>query len=484
MPSIAELVRALPEPTDEPSSGQVSDPATLIPELSLRPIPVGSFRRFRALGTLQAKIGAAYLFLWLRGWFKDADEKKRLLAETHWRNAARTLDAMSYLRGAVMKVGQTLANFPDVVPNEFVEALEQLHFNAPPMHWSLIEELVIRELGDDPDNLFESFEKRAFAAASLGQVHRATLRTGQRVAVKIQYPGIARTIREDVRNLMLLLTPGRLSRDWDNTKDQLDDLRMRLERETDYELEAATITKMRALFREDDGIVVPRVIPEFSTSRILTTELLDGVHLDQFLATNPAQELRNAFARKIVVAWYRMLYAGRTVYGDMHRGNYMFLNDGRLGVIDFGFMIDLDDTLWALMEKVDRAITTGRHEDRIAALKAWDWIEDSEAKQEYLRNVERFTDWQWRSRSDATDFDFGDEADFRKGIDMFVEMVRRRYSSSRPCTPAMTRQFFGWRALLYRLRAKINVSEIAEQEVRATGWNRSEYAIRNRNIDN
>src|SRR5262249_7726154 len=152
----------------------------------------------------------------------------------HWQTAARLLDAMGYLRGAVMKVGQTLANFPDIAPREFVATLQQLHFDAPPMHWSLLREMVHGELGDDPENLFASFEHRAFAAASLGQVHRARLKTGEEVAVKIQYPGIARTIREDFRNFFLFLLPGRLGKDWESTKDQFDDLRARMEQETDY----------------------------------------------------------------------------------------------------------------------------------------------------------------------------------------------------------------------------------------------------------
>ena len=92
-------------------------------------------------------------------------------------------------------------------------------------------------------------------------MHRARLKTGEEVAVKIQYPGIARTIREDFRNLIPFLLPARLTKDWENTKDQFDDLRMRLEQETDYELEAANLEKARPLFREDDGIVVPRVYP-------------------------------------------------------------------------------------------------------------------------------------------------------------------------------------------------------------------------------
>jgi len=475
MPSVAELVAALPEPADWPEIQQGPLPE-LLEAWSLRPVPVGWFRRLRMLGTLQAKIGAAYLFHWLRGWFKDADENKRLLAETHWRTAVRVLDSMSYLRGAAMKVGQTLANFPDIVPREFVETLEQLHFNAPPMHWSLLREMVHNELGDDPENLFASFEKRAFAAASLGQVHRGRLKSGEEVAVKIQYPGIARTIREDIRNLLLFMLPGRLSRDWENTKEQFDDLRIRLERETDYQLEAATQEKVRSLFREDDGIVVPRIFREHSTSRVLTMERLEGLHLDEFVATNPSQEVRNEVGRKLVIAWYRMMYAGRTLYADFHPGNFLFMEDGRVGLIDFGFMLEFDETLWELIRKMDRPLTTGRHDERIAAVKEWSWITDDPADQDRLRLCDEYTDWSWRSRYYGGEFDFGDEADFRRGVDLFVEMIRKRYSRSRPCTPVIARQHFGWRAILYRLRAQVDIAPLAEQEVRATGWDRSDYA--------
>src|SRR6478735_6144758 len=158
MPSVAELVAALPE-FPEVNEEQSAGP---LPELraawSQRPVPVGRFRRLGMLGSLQAKIGAAYLFYWLRGWFKNADENKRLLAETHWRTAVRLLDSMSYLRGAAMKVGQTLASFPNVAPSQFADTFAQLHFDAPRMHWSLLREMVLNELGDDPEHLFASFD--------------------------------------------------------------------------------------------------------------------------------------------------------------------------------------------------------------------------------------------------------------------------------------------------------------------------------------
>src|SRR6476646_6630892 len=144
-----ELMAALPQEETESPAPQIAGLPDVVLRSSLQPVPVGRFRRLTALGTLQAKIGAAYLFHWLRGFFKSADENKRLLAEVHWKTALRMLDSMTYLRGAVMKVGQTLANFPDIAPREFVETLEKLHFDAPPMHWSLLKEMVNAELGYD-----------------------------------------------------------------------------------------------------------------------------------------------------------------------------------------------------------------------------------------------------------------------------------------------------------------------------------------------
>lgn len=477
-PTIAELMQALPETIDEREVAEAEQLPDLLRAWSLRPVPVGWFHRLRLLGTLQAKIGVAYLFHWIRGWFNSADENKRLLAETHWRTALRLLDSMTYLRGAAMKVGQTLANFPDIVPAEFVDTLDRLHFEAPPMHWSLLREMVCNELGDDPENLFASFDKRAFAAASLGQVHRARLKTGEEVAVKIQYPGIARTIRDDFRNLLLVLLPARLGRDWENVKEQCDDLRMRMEQETDYEQEAEIMQKVRPLYREDDRIVIPRVYPQYSTARVLTMERLEGVHLGAFLARNPSQEVRNDYARKTLRAWYRMLFVGRMLYADFHPGNLLFMDDGRLGVIDFGFVMKLDDETWGLFRRMDRALTTGKREDRVAAIKEWSWITDEIADRERLELSVDYADWCWRSRYCGGEFDFGDEADFRQGIDLFTKMVSKRYSRARACTPVISRCQFAWRAILYQLKAKIDVRELAEQEVKGAGWDRSEYTAR------
>jgi aarF domain-containing kinase len=478
MPTMAQLMDALPD-----SSGEAAPPHGVLHERledwALRPVPVGSFRRLRVLGTMQAEVAAAYLFLYLRGMFKSAPEKERLLAETQWSTALRVLDSMSYLRGAAIKFGQMMANFPDIMPGPFVETLERLHFDAPPMHWSLLSEMVNSELGEDPTDRFASFDKRAFAAASMGQVHRACLKTGEEVAVKIQYPGIARTVRDDFRNLFIFLIPARFSRDWDSVRQQFEDMRLRLERETDYQPEAEMQDRVRKLFREDDGVVVPRTYREHSTSRVLTMDYLAGQTIDQFVATNPTQEARNHFARLILRAWYRMLYAGRLFYADIHPGNFLLLDDGRLGLLDFGFVLELDDTMWDHFRQIDRPQTTGRIADRLVAMKMWHGITDDPSHADWLRLSSEMCDWFWRCRYTGGEFDFGDEADFRRGVLLLTEIGRKRYSRGRPYQPVIARQTFGIRAILYRLRAKIDVKPIAEADIALTGWDRSEYALVN-----
>jgi hypothetical protein len=255
----------------------------------------------------------------------------------------------------------------------------------------------------------------------------------------------------------------------------MEDLRARLETEADYQKEAAMMARARALFREEDGIVVPWVYPKLSTERVLTMEHLDGVHLDEFLQRNPAQETRNEVARKIVRAWYRMFAAGRMCYADMHPGNFLLLPDGRLGVIDFGFVLSFDDDLWAMCSRLDRGMTTGREQDIAAGIKEWSLITDDPADAERLRLNIAFSDWVWRCRYSDGEYDFGDEAEFRRGVDLAAEMVRKRYTRAHCTTPAITRQNFGIRSLLYRLKARIDVRPIVEEEMKATGWNR-DYA--------
>lgn len=437
-----------------------------LPPLSREALPTGRFERLWTLGTMQAQIAVAYGAMWVRSFFGASQED---LVEAHLAAATKLLGGMIYLRGAVMKVGQALAAYPHLVPEQIAQTLERLHFNAPPMHFALVREHLENELGCAVGDVFAEFEERAFAAASLGQVHRARLRGGELVAVKIQYPGIASTIDSDLRNLTATLAPLRFTRDWENLSAQLDDIRTVLTAEIDYVAEADNIEAAQPLFGPEDGIVVPRVYRHCSTSRVLTTELLHGRHLEEWLATHPSQEERDAFGSKIYRSSFRFYYAGRRDYADPHPGNYLFLDDGRLGIIDFGCVRPYTDDEFALLSDVDRSYRSDRQSVREILVRYCD-LSAAEARDEKRMAVlEEMYRWTIEPLLQPV-FDFGNPDHLRIGIDVMARMMVHRYTRAHPLQVFLSRTLLGIRSLMHRLNARIPVRAIHESELRRSGW--------------
>ena len=458
-----ELLKALPK-------DHISDPAGLrlarfIASVSDKKVPVSSLSRIWTLGSLQAKITAGYLVYWLRSRFSDAEERQRLKSEAHLSAALQLFGAMGYLRGAVMKIGQLLANLPEVVPEEFAEVLSALHFEAPPMHYSLVREVFLDEFGREPEEMFAFFDRQAFAAASLGQVHRARLHSGEEVAVKIQYPGISRTIKADLRNLRILLHPMCLTEDWQNTLDKLVDIEQMLLMETDYEQEASFGRKARLLFTDADRVVVPQVYDEYSTKRVLTTEFLAGCHLDEYLAGNPNQESRDHFTTLLTVGTFRIYYQLHWFLADPHPGNFIFMEDARLGMIDFGCTRIMTDEDWLLICDLERA-NLERDEagfNRIVA-KACLFDDPAEMEPERLETVRRGVYWNMEPWMKEGLFDFGERDFFMRGIDNLMETVRKRYTKSSPLYIWSSRFLFGGRAVCYRMKGRCEFRKIHQQE--------------------
>jgi predicted unusual protein kinase regulating ubiquinone biosynthesis (AarF/ABC1/UbiB family) len=470
-PNVAELVAALSELEKDEGTASQDPLADALADLTRRPSPEGAMRRLWAFGGLEAQVALAYVAYWMRGWFVGAERRERELAEAHLRAAIKTLRTMGYLRGAAMKLGQAVANLPHILPDQIVETLERLHFEAPPMHFALLREHVRNELGREPEESFSAFDARAFAAASLGQVHRAALKSGEDVAVKIQYPAIGRSIRSDFRNLRAFLLPLRLGRGWEPAKTQLEEVERVIEQETDYVREAEWQRRARFLFHEDDPIMVPRVFDEFSTRRVLTMEYLDGIHIHEFLASNPPQERRDHFGGLIVQAGSRMHYAGRLLYADPHPGNYLFRADGKLGFLDFGCVRPYTDREWEANRLADRAIRGG-DDDVVRALRASLGLAEGEAIDPELlaKNIE-FGKWIWRSYRHDGPFDFGDPNFLRQGVDLFTAIGRARIPSPwLPMNAFIARWYFGMTAMLYRLRARVDMRSIYLRERVAAGW--------------
>jgi aarF domain-containing kinase len=465
-PSVAELLAALPQEETSSSRRMTDDRlAEVFEQLALRPVPVGSIQRLWSLGGLQAKIAIAYLLYWIRGAFQNSDSRQQALADTHLKAAILMLTTMGYMRGAVMKIGQLIADFPDVVPDQLVDTLSQFHFEAPAMHYSLLREHVRNELGADPEDVFASFEDQAFAAASLGQVHRAELPTGEKVAVKIQYPGIGRTIRSDFRNLHAALAPLRFSKDWRNLSEQLDGIRQSLELETDYEIEAESLRIGRGLFHEDDGIVVPKVYHRFSSRRVLTMEYLDARTTDEFLATDPAQDLRNDFGRRIYRATTRLFTKRRMIYADPHPGNFLRFDDGRLGFVDFGAIRTINDEEWDFCHQAV-ASSFGTLEDKIKTVQRGILFTDEEmrTKEDYVKVVLEGCDYMCRPFVQEGPFDFGEEKYLREGFEFLGRATRFRELRQKPVNLFLQRRTWELHGLLYRIGARFDAGQISGEE--------------------
>jgi predicted unusual protein kinase regulating ubiquinone biosynthesis (AarF/ABC1/UbiB family) len=435
----------------------------ILADLARRPVPVRSLHRLWTLGELSAQVALAYSALWLRQWFAGAETRKRRVMETNLRVALKMFHRLGYLRGAMTKLGQAAGHLPQLLPAEIAEILEGLHFDAPPMHYSLIREVVANEFGKEPEELFARFEKEAFAAASLGQVHRARLWTGEEVAVKIQYPGIARTIDADFRNLAALLFPLRLNSDWEYVKAQFAEIRRMLNQEVDYLQEADSMRRARALFQPEDGVVVPQVYEDYSSGRVLTTQFLPGRHLSDFLATNPSQSLRDQFGARICLADMRMYYAYME-YADPHPGNYLFQDDGRLGLIDFGCIQHYgaeERELLALSEGliVNDETVIPRLLELACGIKPGD-----SRRERYLSMFQGSLEWMMEPMRCEGPFDFGDESHLRHGYAWFSTTIRDRTVRAHPTYVYYERRVFALKALLYRLRARVNLRQLHAQE--------------------
>jgi len=430
---------------------------SMIWDLSTKPVPTG--RLMRSVPALTAPVKAALLLgaNWASAAFHGGTVREEKLKQGRIKAALSLLAAMAHLRGLFTKVGQLLANYPTLVPAEVADTLWSLNFQSPPMHFSLVREMFLNELGTDPEKLFASFDTRAFAAASLGQVHRARLKTGEDVVVKIQYPNIGATIRQDLANLRALLAPLRLSQDWDNLRERLDDLTSTLSMETDYLNEARQLNKARELFAGDSDFAVPRAYSEISTRRVLVMDYLPGGHLDRFLASAPTQAERDRYGTLVLRSSMRLFYGGRLVYSDISPGNYIFMPDGKLGLIDFGCCRLFSEEEWDFCCRMHRIVRLGGDALRAAIRRSATGSETGEVSDEYIAAAEHLNEWSQRPIRTVGLFDFGDDSYFREGVETLAKLQMAGHYRNEPINLWLIRCFLSFRALLNRLGARVDM---------------------------
>jgi predicted unusual protein kinase regulating ubiquinone biosynthesis (AarF/ABC1/UbiB family) len=281
------------------------------------------------------------------------------------RTAEDVAKELGEMKGVLMKVGQLVSFIVEALPDEAQAALASLQSDAAPMAPSLAASVVREELGGEPERVFRSWEDLPVASASIGQVHRAVTTTGREVAVKVQFPGVGSAIEEDLDGAELMYTVfSALALNGLDARGLVDELRARMREELDYRSEARNIAEFARHFAGHPWVRILAVVPELSASRVLTTEWVDGMTWDQFVATAPAETKDRAGE----VIWRFAQHAVHRLgafNGDPHPGNYRFHHDGSVTFLDFGLVKRWEPGEWERLEPSLDAIVVHRDPERL-----------------------------------------------------------------------------------------------------------------------
>lgn len=342
------------------------------PPSKLAKIREGALSRSFALARMTAQAGmkAAGGAVSMIG--ASPEERTEKLKQMALGQAELLTRELGRLKGSAMKVGQMVGLLGEnLLPPEAVRVLRLLNSESPPLDWSQIEKQLVSELG--ASRLEElDIERTAYASASLGQVHRATVRaTGEKLALKIQYPGVDRAIGSDLRALRTALSLARLLPQGDGVDAIFDEIRTMLEQEVDYTIEATATREVRARLVGDAGYIVPQVFDRWSTRRVLATSFEAGVAVDSEAVKELSLDRRNRLAIAYMDLYYRELFVWQSVQTDPHFGNYRVrLGEGGAAdqwvLFDFGAVRKIDE---AFLASYRWMVWGSVHRDRDASLR-------------------------------------------------------------------------------------------------------------------
>jgi len=294
-------------------------------------------KRFLRLAGMSASIAKNVASHKVKGLFKDeqsqAQDQEQLYADIG-KQIAQTLGEM---KGAVMKVGQIASQVKDLLPEEVANALEVLQKESPPMPYPMIRRQLIKALGDTPENLFAEFDESPFAAASIGQVHKALTKEGVECVVKIQYPGVKESCDSDLKHLKRALKLAGLVKVSAEVIDKtFEEIRRMLYEELDYVHEGENLNLFAEYYKDHPYVIIPELIESLSAETVLTLTYVPGDSLQQVKEPAYSQDMNNLIGYRLFETFGQQIYDLHAVHSDPHPGNFAFRPDGSIILYDFG----------------------------------------------------------------------------------------------------------------------------------------------------
>jgi predicted unusual protein kinase regulating ubiquinone biosynthesis (AarF/ABC1/UbiB family) len=370
--------------------------------------------------------------------------------------------ALGGLKGPLMKVAQFASTIPDALPAEYAAELSQLQSNAPAMGWNFVRRRMASELGPDWRSRFATFGETAAAAASLGQVHRATLaENGLEVACKLQYPDMPSTVDADLRQLRIAMAIYHRMDNAIQNEEIYKELSERLREELDYTREAAQMRLYGLMLADEPTVHVPVPVPHLCTRRLLTMTWLDGRPLMQRLQEDPPQEERNRIAEALFRAWYVPFYRYGVIHGDPHLGNYQTRPDGTINLLDFGAIRVFGAKFVRGVIDLFEAVRDGDDDRAHHAYETWGFVNLSRETMTVLNEWARFL-YEPLVQDRVRRIQENDDPQYGREVAERVHAGLKRTGGVRPPREfvLMDRSAIGLGGVFLRLRAELNWSRM------------------------
>lgn len=420
-------------------------------------IPTSKVERSAKFVKTGFKVGGNYIKHYSKKLFNPNMDRTELNED----NAADIYESLSELKGSALKVAQMLSMDKNILPKAYVDQFSQSQYNAPPLSGPLIVQTFRKYFGKSPEQIYDKFNLRSTNAASIGQVHEAEL-NGQKLAVKIQYPGVGDSISSDLK-LIKPFAFRLLGMSEKELNVYMREVEERLVEETDYELEVRRSIEFSNACSILNNVVFPTYYPELSSKRIITMSWLEGMHLKEFLLTNPSQELRNQLGQALWDFYNYQQHELRAVHADPHPGNFLILPNGQLGVIDFGCIKEMPEDFYYPFFSLTSTNLLESKEETIKAFRKLEMILPNDNAQQidfYYRMYHQMISLFAKPYMSST-FNFGETAFFDE-LYGFGEQISKmpEFKQARGVKHFIyvNRTNFGLYNILHELKANVNTA--------------------------
>ena len=419
-------------------------------------------RRFMKLAGMTASIATKTVSNSIKNLTADEQQKNAARSQLFQDIGVQIANTLGEMKGAVMKVGQIASQYKDIFPPEVAKAISKLQRQAPAMPFAEIKAQVEKELGKPLDKIFKHFDETPFAAASIGQVHKATLPNGEQVVVKVQYPGVDEACESDLKQVRLALRLMGVLKIDRKLQDRLfQEIQESLDNELNYQIEAQNLEVARTFHAAlDDKIIIPQVFKDYSSRHILTLSLEQGESIET--ASTWSQRTRNTLGRRLLRAMGQEIFYLKRFHCDPHPGNFAFREDGSVIIYDYGGVKTLSSDV---VHHFKQLIHAARAQDIAEIEQHLDALQAISARGKFPEDL--YLQWlEVLMRPLTTHYDFAENSAHHDGVELVKSSLKYwDVFKPSPDTLMVNRTVSGHYWNLIHLKVHDNLNDIFEELV-------------------